>query len=367
MSSKRLSISLVGLPNVGKSTLFNAITSLQVPAENYPFCTIEPHQGTVIIPDPRLDALSKLSGSESIIHSTVDFVDVAGLVKHASKGEGLGNQFLSNIRETGVICYVLRCFEDQNITHVHNVINPIDDFNVVFTELLLSDLSMCESVLQSLKKKIKSNDIDIKKRYELIKDIYQHLSESKPVSSYLFSDTDHKLLKEYQFLTQKPVCIVANVSENELGAKNKWLPEIFKIAKQHNAEVIELSVLMESEIAVLSQEEKQDYLKSYGISLSGLDQLARVGFDLLHLQTFLTTGLKETRSWTIAKGSSAPQAAGAIHSDFEKGFIRANVIEYQELIRCGSFKTAREQGLLRQEGKDYIMKDGDVVEFLTNT
>ena len=363
----RLSIALVGLPNVGKSSLFNAITKQSVAAENYPFCTIDPHLGTVPLFDSRLNKLADLSNSEKVIQATVDFVDIAGLVKDASKGEGLGNKFLANIRETSVICHVLRCFDNEDVVHVDGKVNPVQDFEVVFTELLLADLQSCESWLMKCQKYAKSGDVEMKLRLNLFERIKEHLSASQALSFFSFTEKEEALLKGYSFLTQKPMCFVANIAEKDLGGKNKYLDSVHELSKKYQASVIELCVSLELELAVLDDDEKKDYLDSLGLKKTGLQALADVGFDLLNLQVYLTTGKKESRAWVIPKGATAPQAAGVIHSDFEQGFIRANVVSYEDFLICQSFKAAKEKGVLRQEGKDYLMQDGDVVEFLFNT
>ncbi|MEK9658030.1 MAG: redox-regulated ATPase YchF [bacterium] len=367
MTRASLSIGFVGLPNVGKSSLFNAISKQTVAAENYPFCTIEPHVGTVALSDTRVDKLATLMSSEKTIYSTVDFVDIAGLVKGASKGEGLGNQFLSNIRETGVICHVLRCFDDPDVVHVDGKVNPIEDLDVVITELILADLQVCEKALEKVKKQAKTGDAQFRSLEALLLRVQSHLSGSKLLSLLSFSEGELQLLKPYAFLTLKPFCLLANVLESDLGGKNKWVSDLLSIANDYGVDLLEICVSLELELAVLTEVEKKDYLASLGVVSSGLDQLVALGFDLLNLQCFLTAGIKETRSWVIPKGCKAPVAASVIHTDFERGFIRANVISYDQLMKVGSFKEAKEKGLLRQEGKDYVMQEGDVVEFLVQS
>lgn len=361
----KLSIGIVGLPNVGKSTLFNAITNATVEAANYPFCTIEPNTGVVEIPDSRLNTLSKLSNSTKCLHATIEFTDIAGLVKGASKGEGLGNQFLSNIRETSAIAHVVRCFDDGNITHVHGKIDPVDDADVINLELILADLGMVQNTIPKQAKKAKS-DKDEKRCLETLEAIKAHLEENKPVRTLELDEKAAASIKSYSFLTSKQVIYVANIDEGELGTENGHVKAMREYAAKMNDQVIVVSAKFEQDVAVLEPEEKQAYLEEFGLTESGLDQLARASFDLLGLQTYLTTGEKETRAWTIRKGDTAPKAAGEIHTDFEKGFIRANIIGYGQLVEVGSMKAAKDKGLLRQEGKDYVMQDGDVVEFLFN-
>jgi len=362
-----LSIGIVGLPNVGKSTLFNAITNASVDAQNYPFCTIEPNKGIVPVPDNRLDELAKISTSEKIIHATIEFVDIAGLVKGASKGEGLGNKFLSTIRESNAIIQVIRCFEDDNVVHVHGGIDPIDDIEVIELELLLTDLDMTQKLVESQAKKARGSQKEEIARLDVLKKIEGHLSENKPVRQLDFSEKETDLIKGLFFLSDKPTIYVANVSEDMVGNMDaKPIKDLAEYAKKSNSEMIVISAKLEEELSALDAEEKVDYLKELGLDESGLDQLARASYTLLGLQTYLTTGPKETRAWTIKKGWTGPQAAGVIHTDFEKGFIRANVLGYDNFIDCGGWKVAKDKGLLRQEGKDYIMQEGDVVEFLFN-
>ena len=361
----KLSIGIVGLPNVGKSTLFNAITNATVEAANYPFCTIEPNAGVVEIPDSRLNKLSELSNSPKCLHATIEFTDIAGLVKGASKGEGLGNQFLSNIRETSAIAHVVRCFDDGNITHVHGKIDPVDDADVINLELILADLDMVQNAIPKQTKKAKS-DKDEKLCLETLEAIKIHLEANQPVRTLELDEKATESIRSYSFLTSKQVIYVANIDEGELGTENDHVKAMRAYAAKMNDQVIVVSAKFEQDVAVLEPEEKQAYLEEFGLTESGLDQLARASFDLLGLQTYLTTGEKETRAWTIRKGDTAPKAAGEIHTDFEKGFIRANIIGYDQLVEVGSMKAAKDKGLLRQEGKDYVMQDGDVVEFLFN-
>lgn len=361
-----LKIGIVGLPNVGKSCLFNAITNASVSSENFPFCTIDPNSGIVSIPDERLKILSGISGSEKIIQSTVEFVDIAGLVKGASKGEGLGNKFLANIRECSAIAHVVRCFEDNNIIHVYDRIDPIDDIEIINSELLLADLEMVQKHMPQLEKKVKARQDEDIKILNLFKIFETHLSESKPLRSLNLSDDDLHLVKGYGFLTLKKVIYVTNVSEDLLGQPNQLVDKVKKYAGQQGDGLIEISVKLEEEVSALDENDQIEFLSQYGLKESGLGRLAKASFRLLGLQTYLTTGKKETRAWTIPIGCTAPQAAGVIHTDFEKGFIRANVISYNDYVTSNGLSGAKEKGLLRQEGKDYVMKDGDVVEFLFN-
>ncbi|MFH1260294.1 MAG: redox-regulated ATPase YchF [Elusimicrobiota bacterium] len=362
-----LSVGIVGLPNVGKSTFFNAITNCSAEAQNYPFCTIEPNTGIVPIPDPRLEALAKLSASKKLTPAVITFTDIAGLVKGAAKGEGLGNKFLSHIREVSAIAHVVRCFEDDNIIHVSGKINPLDDIEVVNTELILADLEMAEKMLANLSRSARSvADKDDKTRAELLTRIKQGLERGIPARGTAITEDERALLKGIDFLTDKKVIYVANVSEGMLGTASPQIEAVKKFAESQGDEFAVICARTEEEISKLEKEEKKEFLKELGIVESGLDVIARKCMSLLGLQTYLTTGEKETRAWTIKKGDTAPKAAGVIHSDFERGFIRANIVSYVDLVKYGNIKDVREKGLLRQEGKDYIMQDGDVVEFLFN-
>ena len=364
-----LGIGLVGLPNVGKSTTFNALTKAQnAESANYPFCTIEPNKAVVPVPDKRLDELAKIVNPERIQHSTLDFVDIAGLVKGASKGEGLGNKFLSNIRETEVILEIVRCFEDENITHTEGSIDPIRDIEIIEQELLFADMDSLEKRIDSLKKKAKGNDRDAKAQLEIAEELMEFIAEGNPVSSFDKVDEDgFKLLnRDLRLLTSKEIMYGANVNEDGLEEDNEYVQAVKAYAAERNREVIKLCAKVEEEMVDFDEEEKAEMLESLGVEESGLDQIIHKGFDKLGLMSYFTAGVKEVRAWTIRKNTTAPKAAAAIHNDFEKGFIRAEVVEYAKLIEAGSEASAKEKGWIRSEGKEYEIKDGDVCHFKFN-
>ena len=358
------SCGIVGLPNVGKSTLFNALTKkITAEAANYPFCTIEPNEGTVIVPDERIYRLSEISNSKKIIPATLKFYDIAGLVKGASKGEGLGNKFLSHIREVDAIIHLVRCFEDENITHVSNSINPINDAEVIDTELILSDLEMLEKIKTNLQKLVKKGDKDAIKKTQSIDQIVSHLSSGMPARSHENISEIKNYLNEYNLITLKPVIYVCNVDEDSIIKGNKF-SDSFKDFVQSN--IILISADIESQIATLTSEEQSDFLSTLGLEESGLNKIIKEGYLILNLITYFTSGEMESKAWTIERNTLAPDAAGKIHTDFKNGFIRAETISSDDFITCKGELKARELGKLRSEGKEYIVQDGDVMHFLFN-
>lgn len=363
-----LKVGIVGLPNVGKSSLFNALTAAGAPSENYPFCTVDPNVGTVEVPDRRLQEIHELTGSQTIVPTVMQFVDIAGLVKGASEGEGLGNQFLANIREVDAIAHVLRCFDDSDITHVLGDVDPVRDRDVVETELALSDLDMVERRLDRVGKKAKSGEKEAIAEQAVLRKVFDALSEGVAVRTLEFTPEERKILRTFQLLTAKPVLYVANVAESDLpegdNAQVRALREA--IEAEEAGEVVVICSAIESELAELEPEEKAEFLADMGLAEPGLDRLIHAAYHLLGLLTFFTTGERESRAWTTRQGSTAPEAAGVIHSDFQRGFIRAETVAFDTFREIGSWKEARDKGLLRSEGKEYVVQDADIMLFRFN-
>lgn len=362
-----LKAGIVGLPNVGKSTLFNAlVANAKAEAANFPFCTIEPNVGTVTVPDERLDVLAKIGGSAQIVPTRVEFVDIAGLVKGASKGEGLGNQFLANIRACDAIVHVVRCFDDPDIHHVEATVDPARDIEIINLELALADLAQVDRRLDRSRKGARGGDAEAKLELATLEKVREILDMGKPARLANFSEEEAQAIAFLQLLTLKPTIYAANVSESDLATGNQWVEQVRAIAAQETAEVVIVSAQVESELVDLAADERRDFLESLGVSEGGLKSLIRATYHLLGLRTYFTVGPKEARAWTIHAGMNAPQAAGAIHSDFERAFIRAETVAFDDLVTCGSMKAAKEKGLVRSEGKEYIVKEADVMLFLTS-
>ena len=364
-----MKLGIVGLPNVGKSTLFNAITKAGAESANYPFCTIEPNVGVVSVPDKRLDVLEKMYNTKRKVYTTVEFYDIAGLVKGASKGEGLGNKFLSHIREVEAIVHTVRCFNDENVVHVEGSVDPIRDIETINLELIFADLEVLERRMEKGVKLARSGDKKAKAEYEIMEKVKAHLELNKPIRTLEVNEDEEAFIKSLFMITSKPVLYACNISEDDMmsgNLNNEYVQKVREYAEAENSEIVVVCAKLEEELSGLDEEEKAEMLEEYGIEESGLDKLIRASYRLLGLISYLTAGVQEVRAWTIKEGTKAPAAAGKIHSDIERGFIRAEVVAYDDLVECGSEAAAKEKGLYRLEGKEYVMKDGDVVNFRFN-
>ncbi|NJK65936.1 MAG: redox-regulated ATPase YchF [Microcoleus sp. CSU_2_2] len=361
-----LTAGIVGLPNVGKSTLFNAlVANAKATAANFPFCTIEPNVGVVAVPDERLEVLSNIGNSAKIVPTRIEFVDIAGLVKGASQGEGLGNQFLSHIRAVDAIAHVVRCFDNDDIIHVAGSVDPLRDIDIINLELILADLSQIERRLDRTRKQARNNK-EAQAEVDVLEKLVEVLNAGKPARQYSFTDEEAELVKGLELLTNKPIIYAANVSEDDLATGNSYVEQVREVAAKENAKVVVVSAQVESELVELPEEERADFLESLGVKEGGLKSLIRATYELLGLRTYFTSGPQETRAWTITAGMLAPQAAGVIHSDFERGFIRAETVAYEDLVATGAMSAAKEKGLVRSEGKEYVVQEGDVLLFRFN-